>query len=606
MGSFNFMPSTWNAGRRTLATGVAAVALMLPGSPMVFGQEIGPEGFKNLTPSPALTKSKSKEKEIEGIVRSVLKGDVALEANQAIFDDYYSKFFFPRMTLTSEDALSKLADARQKFLRDLSDVAKNPTAHEHLLDITLSNLAPIVQDAAYHPAVRYNCLMILGSLNAVEAVRVGTSKAPPEPFTKALPTLLEEFKKPGNLDAIRVAALLGITRHLEWDDVRPAASRMPQPMRQDCIAQLLALATMVTPPGTTTPDGHLWMRRRAIEALALSSTVIVDPTIKDAFEKLLADEQQPLPIRVAVAAGMGKMAYKAPALPKVDAQTKELGYVAALACRVGVQRLTDMRKHEEELTTAQGAAGAAAAFGGESGGAGGPPGAGRIPGGASGMPGGMPGMPKLGGASGSGMPTMPGMGGKKGGGSGYGLGMPGGFPGMGGSGAKAEEPLEPHAYRYDYLKRQLRAQLFAVQQGLGDPKAGAGLKGMKSAATVPADVKYVEDVTKKLGDIIKVIESKDPRTPEEFRKDLSQAVAAIETVTRKVVLVAPEEPAVPAAGEVAPAAAAPAPAPGAVAAPAAPAAEAPAAEPAAAPAAAPPAEPAAEAPEAPAAEAKAE
>lgn len=574
------------ARRRTLAQGLLAVALSMPVSTWAFAQEVGPEGFKILPPNPVLVKSKIKEREQETLVRSVLKGDAALDANQAIFDEYYSKFFFPRMTLTSEEALSKIADARQKFLRDLSDVAKSPSAHEHLVEITLTNLTPIVQDPGFHPAVRYNCLLIIGSLNAVEAVRVGTSKAPPEPYTKALPTLLEEFKKADNSDAMRVGALLGITRHLEWDDVRPAASRMPVPMRQDCIAQLIALATASTPPANTTPDGHLWMRRRAIEGLALASTVTVDPTVKDTLEKLLADEQQPLAIRVAVAAAMGKVAYKAPAVPKVDTQTKELGYVAALACRVGVQRLTDMRKHEEELTGAVGAAGGATSFGG--GGGGGPPG----------MPGGMsiPGMPKGGG---SGMPSMPG--GKKGGvsmpgGPGYGLGGGGGgipgFPGMGGS-AKEQAPAEPHAYRYDFLKRQLRAQLFAVQQGLGDLRAGTGLKGMKSLASVPADVKYVDDVTKKLGEVIKVIESKDPRTPEEFRTDLSKAVAELEALTRKVVLAAPATPEAdtpaPAAGgaaaaseEAAAVPAAPAGAPAAAAAPAEPAEEP--AEPAAAPA----------------------
>lgn len=574
------------ARRRTLAQGLLAVALSMPVSSWAMAQEVGPEGYKILTPNPALIKSKVKEREQETLVRSVLKGDAALDANQAIFDEYYSKFFFPRMTLTSEEALAKIADSRQKFLRDLSDVAKSTNAHEHLVEITLANLAPIVQDPGFHPAVRYNCLLIIGSLNAVEAVRVGTSKAPPEPYTKALPTLLEEFKKADNTDAMRVGALLGISRHLEWDDVRPAASRMPVPMRQDCIAQLVALANANTPPANTTPDGHLWMRRRAIEGLALASTVAVDPTVKDAFEKLLADEQQPLAIRVAVAAAMGKMAFKAPALPKVDTQTKELGYVAALACRVGVQRLTDMRKHEEELTGAVGAAGGATSFGG--GGGGGPPG----------MPGGMsiPGMPKGGG---SGMPSMPG--GKKGGGSmpggaGYGLGgggggMPG-FPGMGGS-AKEQAPPEPHAYRYDFLKRQLRAQLFAVQQGLGDARAGAGLKGMKSLASVPADVKYVDDVTKKLGEVIRVIESKDPRTPEEFRTDLSKAVAELEALTRKVVLAAPTTPEASAPAPVAGGAAAASDDAAAAGAPAAATPAEPAEEPAE-PAAAPAAEPATE------------
>lgn len=546
--------------RQLAYAGATSAVLLASSEPFAFGQVAGADGYKTLTPSASLMKSVQKERQMEGVVRSVLKGDAPLEANQSIFDNYFKSFYIPRLTLTDDASLGKLPEYRVKLLNDLANQTRVSAVHEHLVDLLLTNLAPIVQDATFHPAVRYNCLAIIANLNATEAVRVGTAKNPPEPLGKAFPILIEELKKADNIDALRVGALIGIARHLEWDEPRPAGSKIAAPARQECITLLLGIANAEQPSNGTSVDGHIWMRCTAIDALAQGSVSTLDPNVKAAFEKLLADEKQPLKVRVEVAKAMGKINYKAPTLPKVDTQAKELGYLAAYACRVGVQRLENQYKAEDEMAKAQAAGGSTVSFGsgGDSGGPAGMPGMPSLPGMPTGggkrggPPGGSSSMPSL-----PGMPTGGGKGGKRGGPPG-GTSMPGmsgGMLGGGGllgggmsGGAAAEEPIEANAYRYDYLKRQLRAQLYAVQLGLGDPKAGAGVKGLKAVATVPADVTYVNDVTAKLQDVIKILESKEPeRTPSEFRKDLGTALTALEAITRKVVLAIPAAPAAPGA-----------------------------------------------------------
>ena len=131
----------------------------------------------------------------------------------------------------------------------------------------------------------------------------------------ALPFIYEQFNKPENNDAIRVAALLGLVRHLEWDNFRgPVGGPTPAiagPLRTQIIKTLLDLASQTTPPEGRDPAGHEWMRRRAIEGLTHAGYHQATPELIAAMDTIVKSGKESLPIRTSAATAMGIMAYPA-------------------------------------------------------------------------------------------------------------------------------------------------------------------------------------------------------------------------------------------------------------------------------------------------------
>jgi hypothetical protein len=247
------------------------------------------KGYKYLAPyvNPALkpleaAKEKAKIFTAEQLVRRVISGQGALADSKPQFDFYYARMYFPEFTSTTDEALKKLPVERQKlFANHLEDCA-SPTVHKYLVETIFTQMKDIVRDN-YHPACRYNAMLIISGLNSVDAITVGADKKTPEPLIEALPFILEEYTKADNSDAIRMAALLGMVRHLEWDNFRgpidaPTPAIVPQ-TRDAIVKELLALALATQPPAGREAAGHEWFRRRAIEGLTYASHYQVDPAV---------------------------------------------------------------------------------------------------------------------------------------------------------------------------------------------------------------------------------------------------------------------------------------------------------------------------------------
>ena len=64
----------------------------------------------------------------------------------------------------------------------------------------------------YHPAARYNAMLIVGELNDKEAVKGGSSPTAPEPSAQALIAMLKELDSPTQIDPVRVACLINYGR----------------------------------------------------------------------------------------------------------------------------------------------------------------------------------------------------------------------------------------------------------------------------------------------------------------------------------------------------------------------------------------------------------
>lgn len=517
----------------------------------------------------------------------VLGGALPLNDNKAAFDFYYNKILLPSFTQTHESSLSSLPDERQKLFRDhLEKSAPNQDVHRYLVDLIYDAMVPVVQDN-YHPAVRYNAMLIISGLNDTDSVRVGAVKLTPEPMVRALPFIYEQFKKPENSDAIRVAALLGLVRHLEWDNFRgPVESPTPAinpATRAAILKDLLALARQKDPPEGRSVEGHEWFRRRAIDGLTQASYYRVDAEIAAALDAILKDDSESIAMRCAAATAVGKIAYQAPVKLDPTPTAKELGYLALLACHKELTRVTEMNKQEYERITRLQGGGSSGGYGGYGGGMGmeGGYGGGGMggasptrlaPGGtgpeegagvyAGPRPGGSV-RPKAPGTSGGmmegGMPSSGGMMG----------GMMGGYGGYGSSGA--QKVADPKQYRFDYVRRRIRGQLYAIEVGLVGPDGFQKYLAAQKAATTPAlpmnaaapapagtpvatvprgvfdqakdkaEKDYVKQVIDGVVKLAKAVEDTNTEFVD-LDKELRKQMPALERITKKIAAAAPVAP----------------------------------------------------------------
>jgi hypothetical protein len=458
-------------------------------------------------------------------VRPVIAGQKTLAENRAAFEGYYNLVYFPMLTQTNDDSLRSLSDERRQFVGQHLEQsgAKAADVHTSLINMKKNTLTSIVRDN-FHPAVRYNAMLIISSLNDQEATRT----VPAVPMAAALPIIFEEFKRPENSDAVRLAALLGLSWHLEGENAKPPTTPAP-PWKAQVIDELLTLAETKEPPEGRTADGHTWLRRRAVEALTVACQVKADAKITEALDKLLRDESEPLALRCAVAQSLGKMSLQAPAAVDVPALAKELGYVALEACDKELTHATTQRKEESErLARLMGSYTGDLGSGGYSGEGGTMPGGG---------PRGTMGSPDSGGYPGGGGYTGP-------------RPMAGTTPGMpgdstyGGTAAMDPSLMDPKHYRFDLLRRKIRHELYCVQLGLlgGEdhprPKPGAAAAAPKEppapsgqakdkrglfAVAKPNEKQLVNDVYYVVRDLIDVIENRATDTMQldrELRKKM--------------------------------------------------------------------------------------
>jgi hypothetical protein len=564
------------------------------------------KGYKYLAPyiDPSLTPiqataERAKIRTAEQLIRRIFVEPGLLAANRIQFDFYYTRMYLPDFTQTTDAALKNLPVERQKLFRNHLEECKIPQVHKYLVELILAQMKEIVQDN-YHPACRYNAMLTISALNSVDAENVGPSKSTPEPLIDALPFILEQFTKPDNSDAIRLAALLGLVRHLEWDNFRGAAPpyqpAISAPQRDAIVKELLALAVMKEPPAGRDAAGHEWFRRRAIEGLAHANYNQVDPAVGAAFEALLKDESESLTIRCAAATAIGKVAYAPPAKLEPMPTAKELGYLALVACDKELGRVTNLNK--DELDKLQRLSGAGGGYGSGSSSYEGAMGAGSMRGGRGSYPdgpaSGTSGRSGRGGPSGrSGPSTYPGA---TGSGRGRYPGASGGPEGMSSESGYLTVPEDPKQYRFELVRRRLRSQLYAVEVGLSGPDvntkpapkpsdpppANPGPpRGVEAIAKGTADEAPIKDIILLVGKLVEAVENTDTDMAA-LEKEVRKQMKPLELKTRKLAAPTPVE--VPSDVPVAPG---PPPVPG-KARPAStpappPAADAPAAAPAAAP-----------------------
>lgn len=220
-------------------------------------------------------------------------GRFADATERQLFEDYYQKYYLPQWTLKSNlDRLHKLR--RQLCSSHLGRRCQGGSnVHDHLCSLVLDYMKELAS-GPYHPAVQVNAMLMIGQLNH-EEYPSGT------PLPQALHALLAAVDDGNASDAVRVAALVGVQRHV-------AAGITTPDTLENVRSILLKVATVEIPFGRV-KDGREWMRAQALEALADLGSVGENHAVFTAMTATLNDTTLLLSTRGIAAESLGQLNY---------------------------------------------------------------------------------------------------------------------------------------------------------------------------------------------------------------------------------------------------------------------------------------------------------
>jgi hypothetical protein len=224
---------------------------------------------------------------------------------------------------TKRNRLQDLPALRMELVDRLLRNSRDQEAHNAVNGFVLPYMIWFAAPASagkkcFHPAVRYNAMMVVGSLNSLEA----NNKRPAQPLLAALEPMLAAIEDPNQIDAVKVAAPIGIQRHAE--------AGMPAASRDLTLQQVMPLIRQHETPAGRSKSGHRWMQRQAIEIAGSLRSPGQSGVVVAELNRVLSDGDLSLGLRISAAEGLGKMPPAAFRQLKTD-PSKVAGAIGQLA-----------------------------------------------------------------------------------------------------------------------------------------------------------------------------------------------------------------------------------------------------------------------------------
>jgi predicted DNA-binding ArsR family transcriptional regulator len=243
-------------------------------------------------------------------------GNLADKQQQDEFDTYYKTYALPRWTQLS--TLSNLRGYHQELFSNLAR-AKSGQVHDHLNQLVLDYMGKIAKSDKYHPAVRINAMLTIGDLNSVDSIQTAQNI----PLADAMPILLETVNDSKQIVPVRIAALVGINRHVT------AGVSDPQ-IQNPIFSAILKLVT-----GADAADlGRVWMRKQAVDILGLLGNLGTNNQVATLLSAYAGDTKAPYFLRLSAAEALGKLKYAGAIGLNPVALAKSLAQLMLDACDV--------------------------------------------------------------------------------------------------------------------------------------------------------------------------------------------------------------------------------------------------------------------------------
>jgi hypothetical protein len=265
-------------------------------------------------------------------IRVILtSGKFADDKQKKDFDDYYKTYALARWTQVSN--INNLRDySKRDYHNDIMinlAQAKSGEVHDYLNNLVLDYMSKLAKNN-YHPAVRINAMLTIGDLNSTDSIQPTQNT----PLPDAVKVLLETINDDKQIEPVKIAALVGINRHVT------AGVNDPQ-IQNQIFKEMLKL---VSDADAADPSdiGRAWMSKQAAEILGM----LGDPGTNNQAVKLLSgfvgDSKAPPFLRLTAAEALGKLYARASGLNPVDLATP-LGRLIRDACNEELKTSKDAK-----------------------------------------------------------------------------------------------------------------------------------------------------------------------------------------------------------------------------------------------------------------------
>lgn len=236
----------------------------------------------------------------------VLRNSTSLgDADKNLLNKAFAGHFFPSMTRTDAESLAELAKKRKDlFQQYLNRSGVAAPVRDYLIDLTIKAAGKIAF-GNYHPAARYNAVLIIGSID--DKFQRNEPPVVSPKATQALLYLVEKEERDGTPipTAIKIAALVGLQRHARFG-VEPS-------LAEQLTAAALAVVNREERPEDVGSSVFNWMRVQAAEVLAYQFAEGPPPEVATALAKLIADKDMSLAERCRTAGLLHEDRMKLPA-----------------------------------------------------------------------------------------------------------------------------------------------------------------------------------------------------------------------------------------------------------------------------------------------------
>ncbi|QDU58774.1 hypothetical protein Pan181_50140 [Aeoliella mucimassa] len=221
------------------------------------------------------------------------RNPTGVEADRTGFGNYIRGVYLASMTQFDAESLADLGKLRYDYMRNYLWAAA-PSVQQDLTRLTFTEMSQVIRDN-YHPAVKYNAMLLIGELDATYATQTTGSVPMPEANK-----LLTDYVN-GGVDTARapapliVGALVGLERHAKSLEALPAANRGPT------AAALLKVLEKDSFPQDLSPSVSQWIKVIAARGLANIGVLGDGNRVHNAMFKMIGDEKARLNTRVRVA-----------------------------------------------------------------------------------------------------------------------------------------------------------------------------------------------------------------------------------------------------------------------------------------------------------------